>query len=304
MRDSQRCILAGSLAITSGVGATVGSTSSGLRHLGHVELVFAAGLDLLERGGEHQDRLAVLDRGHPAHRKAVAIAGAIDVEDDRRGDVAGAQEIGVQRMHAAAVLDGLLRRRQRLAEHLPAEHVLGADVAALAAEQVVFQALEREQGDEFGYDGFGHGGSATGAAIVQSGPGTAEAQGCSRLQAASRQHLGPGKQRARVALARRRCGSESSLAATVVGVEVLVAGDEFQRSAAAACSAASSATSACDLRIGVRLVHRLVSRVEPVRIAAGIDQFDADRARVVAARVVARRGSDARTDAPTPSRSM
>jgi hypothetical protein len=140
--------LAGSFAITSGAGADVGSTSFGHRHFGHVELVLDARLDFLEGGGEHQDRLAVLDRGHAAHRKAVAVAGAVHVEDDRRLDVARAQEIGVQRMHAPAFFDRLLRCRQRLAQDLPAEHVFGADVAALAAEQVVFESLEREQGDE------------------------------------------------------------------------------------------------------------------------------------------------------------
>jgi hypothetical protein len=41
-----------------------------------------------------------------------------------------------------------------------------------------------------------------------------------------------------------------------------------------------------DLRLGIGLVHRLVPCGEPVRIAAGVDEFDADRARVVAARVV------------------
>ena len=43
----------------------------------------------------------------------------------------------------------------RLSEHLAAEHIAGADVAALAAEQVVFQPLQREQFDQFG-DGGGH----------------------------------------------------------------------------------------------------------------------------------------------------
>ncbi|KAG1246515.1 hypothetical protein G6F68_014609 [Rhizopus microsporus] len=77
----------------------------------------------------------MLDRGDPAHREAAAIAGTVHVVDDRVVDVAGAQEIGVQRMHVAAVVDRSLRRGQCLAQHLPAEHVLGADVAALPAEQ-------------------------------------------------------------------------------------------------------------------------------------------------------------------------
>ena len=43
----------------------------------------------------------------------------------------------------------------RLAEHLSAEDVFGADVAALAAEQVVLQPFQRQQVDEFGHRG-GH----------------------------------------------------------------------------------------------------------------------------------------------------
>ncbi|KAG0740209.1 hypothetical protein G6F24_017091 [Rhizopus arrhizus] len=68
----------------------------------------------------------MLDRGDPAHREAAAIAGTVHVVDDRVVDVAGAQEIGVQRMHVAAVVDRSLRRGQCLAQHLPAEHVLAA----------------------------------------------------------------------------------------------------------------------------------------------------------------------------------
>ena len=43
--------------------------------------------------------------------------------------------------------------RERLAEHLPAEYALAADVAALAAEDVVFEALELEQLEEVSKDG-------------------------------------------------------------------------------------------------------------------------------------------------------
>ena len=52
-------------------------------------------------------------------------------------------------------IDGGLGGGQRLPQHLAAEHVAGADVAALATEQVVFQPLQREQFDQFG-DGGGH----------------------------------------------------------------------------------------------------------------------------------------------------
>src|SRR3546814_7170144 len=68
-------------------------------------------------------------------------------------DVARAQEVGVQRVRVARLGQRRLRRRQRLPQHLPAEHVLGADVAALAAEQVVLEPLQREQFDQFGDHG-------------------------------------------------------------------------------------------------------------------------------------------------------
>ena len=41
-----------------------------------------------------------------------------------------------------------LRGRQRLTEHLTAEDLRAADVAAVAAEDVVFNALERELPDQ------------------------------------------------------------------------------------------------------------------------------------------------------------
>ena len=95
----------------------------------------------------------------------VAGTGAAHAQDSRpnavaggaiHGGIAGAHEIGVQRMRTAAAGAAFhrgLRRRQGLAQHLAAEDVLGADVAALAAEQVVLEALEAEQVDQLGGDG-------------------------------------------------------------------------------------------------------------------------------------------------------
>ncbi len=48
----------------------------------------------------------------------------------------------MQRVHVAAIVHGLLCRGERLPQHLATEDVLGADVAALAAEQVVLEAFE------------------------------------------------------------------------------------------------------------------------------------------------------------------
>src|SRR6185312_7008677 len=99
----------------------------------------------------------MLDRLDAAHGKTVSVAGTIDVVDDRCLDVARAQEIRMQRVRGPRGIDRLLRRRKRLAEHLAAEHVAGADVAALAAEQVVFKAFELQQFDQFGDVRLGHG---------------------------------------------------------------------------------------------------------------------------------------------------
>jgi hypothetical protein len=53
----------------------------------------------------------------------------------------------MQGMHVATI-DGGARRDQRLPEHLAAEHLRAADVAALAAEQVELDALELEQAQQ------------------------------------------------------------------------------------------------------------------------------------------------------------
>ena len=50
-------------------------------------------------------------------------------------------------MHVAP-FDRRARRHQRLPEHLTAEHLGAADVAALAAEQIELQALERHHLDQ------------------------------------------------------------------------------------------------------------------------------------------------------------
>ena len=50
----------------------------------------------------------------------------------------------MHRMHDASVVDGGMRRLQRLAQHLPAEHLRAARVAALAAKQVHLESFELE----------------------------------------------------------------------------------------------------------------------------------------------------------------
>ena len=85
----------------------------------------------MERGGHGEDRLAVLDRHHAPGREAAAVANAVDLVDDGHRGIAGAQEIGVQRMRQAAV-HRAMGRDQRLADHLAAEHALPADLRAQA----------------------------------------------------------------------------------------------------------------------------------------------------------------------------
>lgn len=66
---------------------------------------------LLKRGRTEKDHFAVLDRRDPAHREAAAIAGAVDVVDNGVINIAGTQEMRVQRMRLTAVFDRRLRSR-------------------------------------------------------------------------------------------------------------------------------------------------------------------------------------------------
>ena len=97
----------------------------------------------------------MLDRDHAPAGEAAAVAAAVHLEHDRHLQVAAAQEVGVQRVHLPA-LDGARGGDQRLAEHLAAEHLRRADVAAVAAEQVVLDPLEVEDLQEFRQARGGH----------------------------------------------------------------------------------------------------------------------------------------------------
>ena len=120
------------------------SSSSGGGTFGAVALVLEALLGRLERRRADEDLLAVLDRHHAPRREAAAVAAAIDAVDDGLGEIAAPQKIRVHRMHDAPVVDGGMRRHQRLAQHLPAEHLRTARIAALAAKQVHLEPLELE----------------------------------------------------------------------------------------------------------------------------------------------------------------
>src|SRR5260221_12871099 len=89
----------------------------------------------------------MLDGNDAAGGETATVANAVDVVDDRHGGVAGAHEIGVEGM-GTPPLDGARRGDESLADDLPAEDPLPADLGAQTAEQVVFQLLEVEYGKE------------------------------------------------------------------------------------------------------------------------------------------------------------
>ena len=114
------------------------------RYRGHRDLMIEARFAHLERGGHVEDLLAVLDGDDAAVREAVAVEAAIHLIDDGGVAIAAPQEIRVQRVHHAR-FDGGGRGAQGLPEHLSAEYLRSADVAALTAEQIHLELLELEQ---------------------------------------------------------------------------------------------------------------------------------------------------------------
>ena len=91
----------------------------------------------------------MLDGHDPPAGEAAAVAAALHLVDDRRVEVAAAQEVGVQGMHETA-LDGARCRHQGMPEHLPAEHLGRAEVAADAAKEVELDSLQVQQLQQFG----------------------------------------------------------------------------------------------------------------------------------------------------------
>ena len=90
----------------------------GVGDVGHRHLVDeGAFLVDVERRRQVEDGLAVLDGHHPPGRERAAVADAVDLVEDGHVGIAGAQEVGVQRVHAAA-LDGASRRHEGLGRHL------------------------------------------------------------------------------------------------------------------------------------------------------------------------------------------
>jgi hypothetical protein len=121
----------------------------GCGHVGHGELVLQALLGHLEAGRQVEDRLAVLDRDDPPRGERAAVAHPLDLVEDRHRRIAGAQEVGVQRVDVAGrVVDRPCRRHQRLAGHLAPEDALALLLWGDPSEEVHLDGLEIEHPDE------------------------------------------------------------------------------------------------------------------------------------------------------------
>ena len=112
----------------------------------------------MERDHQREDGVAVLDRGDAPGDVAAAVAQPLDLVDDRDRRIAGQDEIAMQRVRQPLldVLDGTAGGDQRLTDHLTAEHPLPTRLRAGAAEQVLLQRLEVEDGNQVD-QAFGHG---------------------------------------------------------------------------------------------------------------------------------------------------
>jgi hypothetical protein len=118
--------------------------------------VVEAVLKLLEAGRHAEDHLAVLDGDDPPRGEGAAVAEALDLVQHRDPGVARPEEIAVQRVDVAAVVDRPGRGHEGLPRHLAAEDALAVLVGRHAPEDVHLDRLEVEQLDE-GVDGvLGH----------------------------------------------------------------------------------------------------------------------------------------------------
>jgi hypothetical protein len=85
----------------------------------------------------------MLDGDDAPGGEAGAVAVAVDLVDDRHLGIAGTNEIAVQRVDRASLVDGSERGHQGLADHLATKHPLPADLRAAAAEQIDLDSLSR-----------------------------------------------------------------------------------------------------------------------------------------------------------------
>jgi hypothetical protein len=117
----------------------------GRGHVGQRILVLGTDLFDLERRGEIEDRLAVLNGHDATSGERPAVADAIDVEDDRDIRVAGTQKVRMQGVDESIGLDSAPRSRQCLRRDLTAEHALTVLVGAEPAKQVDLEHLQLEE---------------------------------------------------------------------------------------------------------------------------------------------------------------
>jgi hypothetical protein len=136
----------------------------GRPHVGHVEGVLESRLVQLEAGGHVEDRLAVLDRDHPAGGERATVADPVDLIEDRHLGVAGPQEVCVERVDVALGVDGAGRRHQGLSRHLAAEDALAVLRRRHPAEDVDLDGLEVEHPHQFVDGSLGHARKGTGRA--------------------------------------------------------------------------------------------------------------------------------------------
>ena len=94
---------------------------------------------------------AVLDRLHPAGRKAPPVANALHLEDNRYLKITGKQKIAVEGMDKTVVGYRLHSGAQCLGHYLTAKNPLAAHTLALATEKINFQLLHPEQFNQLTY---------------------------------------------------------------------------------------------------------------------------------------------------------
>lgn len=89
----------------------------------------------------------MLNGDDASHGKTTTITSSINLVDDRCIHIATPQKIRVQGVRGPP-LYGPLRGRQRLTEYLPAEHLRTANIATVAAKNIVFDLLQLEESYE------------------------------------------------------------------------------------------------------------------------------------------------------------
>ena len=103
------------------------------------------GIGHLERRDQPEKLLAPLCRGDLAPGERPAVADGRDGEIHIEIDIAGPQEVAVQRVQGAVVGDAQLRCRQALAEKLAAEHPLALLERRGRCELSIADGFERDE---------------------------------------------------------------------------------------------------------------------------------------------------------------